>query len=131
MGSGLPTTDVSDTKLTYDGLFLALQELLEMLHTLSGNLKFVCQQFLYPTRLRDSVTKCLLRCFRDYEFKLVSSRRPSHLSLFHVYEGDFLFIPSPTGYTSDPFPKPKSTKSYAHRFTDIKRTRNGLFLVPS
>lgn len=73
MGRGLPTTDVSDTKLTYDGLFLALQELLEMLHTLSGNLKFVCQQFLYPTRLRDSVTKCLLRCFRDYEFKFCLS----------------------------------------------------------
>lgn len=57
----------------HDGLFIALRELLEMLHTLSGNLKFVCQQFLYPTRLRDSVTKCLPRCFRDYEFKFCLS----------------------------------------------------------
>lgn len=76
-----------------------------------------CQQFLYPNRLRDSLTKCLLRCFRDYGFKFCRSvtffQASFTLFFFDVYGGDFLFIPLPTGYTSDPFPKSKTTKSYA------------------
>ena len=75
MGSGLPTTDVADNKLTSRWLVYRIvrtpREVTITHLVISQSLS--CQQFLYPNKLRDSVTKCLLHCFRDYEIKVCPS----------------------------------------------------------